>query len=75
MSETIAGGYFLDPGGKSAHDANGNPVPLRVEPVTVEPEQPVKPKTKKVAPVDVVPVEPEEVPTETDAQQGDQKPE
>jgi hypothetical protein len=32
MSDSkIPGGYFLNPDGKSAHDANGNPVPLFVE--------------------------------------------
>jgi len=29
----IPGGYFLNPDGKSAHDANGNPIPLLVEDV------------------------------------------
>ena len=66
MSETVPGGYYLDPGGKSAHDANGNKIPLRPEPV-IEPEQvetPVeptasapKPKVKKVQ-VAEPPVEP-----------------
>ena len=32
MSDSkIPGGYFLNPDGKSAHDANGNPVPHFVE--------------------------------------------
>ena len=31
MSEVTAGGYYLNPDGKSAHDANGKPLPLRKE--------------------------------------------
>lgn len=31
LNRSIPGGYFLDPGGETAHDANGNPIPLRSE--------------------------------------------
>ena len=31
LDRSIPGGYFLDPGGKTAHDAEGNPIPLRSE--------------------------------------------
>lgn len=30
MSDTIPGGYYIGANGK-AHDANGNPIPLRAE--------------------------------------------
>lgn len=31
LDRSIPGGYFLDPGGKTAHDAEGRPIPLRSE--------------------------------------------
>ena len=31
LDRSVPGGYFLDPGGKTAHDAEGNQIPLRSE--------------------------------------------
>ena len=51
MSEVTAGGYYLNPDGKSAHYANGKPLPLRKEetpaPEVVIAETPAPEKVKK----------------------------
>jgi hypothetical protein len=57
----IPGGYFLNPDGQSAHDANGNPVPLFIEeaplvwstPNDTVPAPLVVPDAVEVAPIEV----------------------
>ena len=59
----VPGGYYLNPDGKSAHDADGKPVPLLGSVQAVEPKDQAiaAPATSAptVAPVEVPAVEPE----------------